>query len=215
MRGMVRMRLEPQDDYLHAVEAATNFNESRYYNWFDAGIGMGGWVRMGSRPNEGYAEMTVCCYLPDGASRSTTSGRRSTVTRRTMPAACASTCSRPTRSITSHTPARCAYSLASARWPIRRVRSTTTHTRSAPSISRSRLSADRGAASPNGKRARSSPTSIPRRCSLAVTPSSTCRSRERSRSAKSGSTSPTRSACATTRGARVSGRTSGGTAGSP
>ena len=28
--------------------------------------GMGGWVRMGNRPNEGYAEMTVCLYLPDG-----------------------------------------------------------------------------------------------------------------------------------------------------
>jgi hypothetical protein len=68
---MVRMRREPQDDYLHTVEAASNFNESRYYNFFDPGAGssgrgMGGWVRMGNRPNEGYAEMTVCLYLPDG-----------------------------------------------------------------------------------------------------------------------------------------------------
>src|SRR5262245_23477513 len=63
---MVRMRLEPQDDYLHAAETASNFNESRYYNFFDPGVGMGGWVRMGNRPNEGYAEMTVCLYLPDG-----------------------------------------------------------------------------------------------------------------------------------------------------
>jgi hypothetical protein len=63
---MVRMRLEPNDDYLHPVEAASNFNESRYYNWFDPGAGTGGWVRMGNRPNEGYAEMTVCLYLPDG-----------------------------------------------------------------------------------------------------------------------------------------------------
>ena len=63
---MVRMRLEPQDDYLHPAEAASNFNESRYYNWFDPGTEMGGWVRMGNRPNEGYAEMTVCLYLPDG-----------------------------------------------------------------------------------------------------------------------------------------------------
>src|SRR5690242_384164 len=62
----MRMRLEPQDDYLHSVEEASNFNESRYYNWFDPGVGMGGWVRMGNRPNEGYAEMTVCLYLPDG-----------------------------------------------------------------------------------------------------------------------------------------------------
>src|SRR5215510_4282446 len=63
---MVRMRLEPSDDYLHPVEAASNFNESRYYNWFDPGAGTGGWVRMGNRPNEKYAEMTVCLYLPDG-----------------------------------------------------------------------------------------------------------------------------------------------------
>jgi hypothetical protein len=62
----MRVRLEPEDDYLHAVEAASNFNESRYYNWFDLGAQMGGWVRMGNRPNEGYAEMTVCLYLPDG-----------------------------------------------------------------------------------------------------------------------------------------------------
>jgi hypothetical protein len=62
----MRMRREPEDDYLHAVESASNFNESRYYNWFDGKASMGGWVRMGNRPNEGYAEMTVCVYLPDG-----------------------------------------------------------------------------------------------------------------------------------------------------
>jgi hypothetical protein len=60
------MRREPEDDYLHAAESASNFNESRYYNWFDHTASMGGWVRMGNRPNEGYAEMTVCLYLPDG-----------------------------------------------------------------------------------------------------------------------------------------------------
>jgi hypothetical protein len=62
----MRLRLTPQDDYLHPVEEASNFNESRYYNFFDRGCGLGGWVRMGNRPNEGYAEMTVCLYLPDG-----------------------------------------------------------------------------------------------------------------------------------------------------
>jgi hypothetical protein len=56
----------PEDDHLHLVEEASNFNESRYYNWFDVGTGSGGWVRMGNRPNEGYAEITVCLYLPDG-----------------------------------------------------------------------------------------------------------------------------------------------------
>jgi hypothetical protein len=61
------MRIEPEDDYLHPVEDASNFNESRYYNVFDPGSGLGGWVRMGNRPNEGYAEMTVCLYLPPRA----------------------------------------------------------------------------------------------------------------------------------------------------
>jgi hypothetical protein len=51
---------------MHEPEEASNFNESRYYNWFDHGAGMGGWVRMGNRVNEGYAELTVCLYLPDG-----------------------------------------------------------------------------------------------------------------------------------------------------
>ncbi len=62
----MRMRREPSDDYLHEIEEAPNFNESRYYNWFDTSAGMGGWLRMGNRPNEGYAEMSVCLYLPDG-----------------------------------------------------------------------------------------------------------------------------------------------------
>jgi hypothetical protein len=62
----MRMRLDPADDLLHPVEAASNFNESRYYNFFAADAGLGGWVRMGNRPNEGYAELTVCLYLPDG-----------------------------------------------------------------------------------------------------------------------------------------------------
>ncbi len=60
----MRMRIEPEDDFLHPVEDASNFNESRYYNVYDQPSGLGGWVRMGNRPNEGYAEMTVCLYLP-------------------------------------------------------------------------------------------------------------------------------------------------------
>ena len=60
------MRLEPEDDDLHEADDDPNFNESRYYSFFDRGAGFGGWVRMGNRPNERYAEMTVCLYLPDG-----------------------------------------------------------------------------------------------------------------------------------------------------
>jgi hypothetical protein len=62
----VRLKLDPEDDYFHAPDDDQNYNESRYYNFFDPGPGVGGWIRMGNRPNEGYAEMTVCLYLPDG-----------------------------------------------------------------------------------------------------------------------------------------------------
>ena len=62
----VRLRRDPEDYYLHPVEADPTFNESRYYNFSGAESGVGGWVRMGNRPNEGHAEMTVCLYLPDG-----------------------------------------------------------------------------------------------------------------------------------------------------
>ena len=62
----MRMRREPEDDYFHAPDDDPNYNESRYYSFYDPAPGLGGWVRMGNRPNEGYAEMTVCLYLPDG-----------------------------------------------------------------------------------------------------------------------------------------------------
>lgn len=60
------MRLEPSDEYMHPLEAASNFNESMYFNWCDPGERVGGFVRLGNRANEGYAEMTACVYLPDG-----------------------------------------------------------------------------------------------------------------------------------------------------
>jgi hypothetical protein len=63
----VRIRLTPDDDFLHPLEEASNFNESRYYNFFDGSTGLGGWLRLGNRPNEGYAEMTTCLYLPSGS----------------------------------------------------------------------------------------------------------------------------------------------------
>ncbi len=62
----LRMLLVPEDDYMHPVEAVANFNESMYFNVFDPNRQIGGWFRIGNRPNEGHAEMTVCVYLPDG-----------------------------------------------------------------------------------------------------------------------------------------------------
>ena len=58
--------LEPEDEYPHEPDEASNYNESMYLNAFDPRQGAGGWFRIGNRVNEGYAEMTVCVYLPDG-----------------------------------------------------------------------------------------------------------------------------------------------------
>ena len=63
---MTTLRLEPSDDLMHEVEDAPNFNESMYFNAFDHVSGVGGFFRLGNRPNEGYAEMTACVYLPGG-----------------------------------------------------------------------------------------------------------------------------------------------------
>ena len=61
-----RMVLEPEDEYPHEPDEATNYNESMYVNAFDLRQEVGGWFRLGNRVNEGYAEMTVCVYLPGG-----------------------------------------------------------------------------------------------------------------------------------------------------
>lgn len=60
------IRLQPEDEYMHPIEAASNFNESMYINLFDHQQQCGGWFRVGNRPNEGHAEMSFCFYLPDG-----------------------------------------------------------------------------------------------------------------------------------------------------
>ncbi len=59
-------RLAPQDEYPHTPDAAANYNESMYFNMFDPAKKVGGWFRIGNRPNEHYAEMSVCLYLPGG-----------------------------------------------------------------------------------------------------------------------------------------------------
>jgi hypothetical protein len=54
------------DDLLHENTGEPHFNESAYYNVYDPSARLGAFVRIGNRPNEGYAEMTACLYLPDG-----------------------------------------------------------------------------------------------------------------------------------------------------
>lgn len=64
---MTEMRLEAKDEFPHAIESVANFNESLYFNLFDPDQRAGGWMRIGNRPNEGYAEVSCCLYLPDHA----------------------------------------------------------------------------------------------------------------------------------------------------
>lgn len=59
--------VKPEDDYTHPLGPEKNFNESVYFNFFDPRQGRGGFVRIGNRANEGYAEMTVVVYEPDGS----------------------------------------------------------------------------------------------------------------------------------------------------
>jgi hypothetical protein len=61
-----KLVLEPNDDFNHVPDAASNYNESMYFSVLDLERTMGGWVRIGNRVNEGYAEMSNCWYLPDG-----------------------------------------------------------------------------------------------------------------------------------------------------
>lgn len=62
--GMVRAR--PEDDFMHPVEDDVHFNESGYFNFGDPTTDLGGLLRVGNRPNDGYAEVTNCLFLPDG-----------------------------------------------------------------------------------------------------------------------------------------------------
>ncbi|MCL4421698.1 MAG: hypothetical protein M1115_00775 [Actinobacteria bacterium] len=60
------MKLEPEDEYTHSPGTESNFNESMYFNLYDPLERLGGFFRIGNRVNEGYAEVTVCIFMPDG-----------------------------------------------------------------------------------------------------------------------------------------------------
>jgi len=59
--------IRPEDDYTHPLGPEENFNESVYFNFFDRENNRGGFIRMGNRANEGYAEMTVIVFNADGS----------------------------------------------------------------------------------------------------------------------------------------------------
>ena len=179
--------------------------------------GMGGWVRMGNRPNEGYAEMTVCLYLPDGrvgVHVQAAADRRPRRARRRRPALRGG---RAVRGAPRHLRRQGVRARAArARWPI--PKSAFNDNPHAPCTDRPRpqgrrpavgrragVGRGRGEARP---RSREDVRPRPHRAAHGDHRHGHGRRRDVRRS-------PTRSACATTRGARASGRASGGTAGSP
>ena len=125
----MRMRREPEDDYFHAPDDDPNFNESRYYSFYDPAPGLGGWVRMGNRPNEGYARDDGVPVPARRARRlhvQATAHRRPPRSRRRRPPLRGA---RAVRGAPRHaTTARSACSPTRARWPIPAARSRTTPT---------------------------------------------------------------------------------------
>lgn len=59
-------RLIDADEGMHEVGTASNWNESRYVDFWDSRQRIGGWFRIGNRVNEGHAEMSASIDLPDG-----------------------------------------------------------------------------------------------------------------------------------------------------
>ena len=51
---------------MHANSGEANFNESMSFNFYDRRSRFGAFARIGNRPNERYAEMTIAVYQPDG-----------------------------------------------------------------------------------------------------------------------------------------------------
>jgi len=60
------VRTKPDDDVMHQPDGSAEFNESVYYNFGDRHTDVGGFLRIGNRPNEGYAEVSTCLFLPGG-----------------------------------------------------------------------------------------------------------------------------------------------------
>jgi hypothetical protein len=60
------VRLSDADELVHSVGEAGNWNESRYFDFYDSAQGIAGWFRIGFRPNEGRAEVSAAVNLPDG-----------------------------------------------------------------------------------------------------------------------------------------------------
>jgi hypothetical protein len=60
------IQLTAVDEALHEPGDQINWNESRYVDFWDPVRHVGGWFRIGARPNANYAEVSSCVFLPDG-----------------------------------------------------------------------------------------------------------------------------------------------------
>lgn len=58
--------VDPLDDLMHEPDPDPTYNESAYTSFADPERRFGGFLRLGNRVHEGFAEVTVCVYLPDG-----------------------------------------------------------------------------------------------------------------------------------------------------
>ena len=214
MRRM-KLRLDPQDEYMHPLEAASNFNESMYFNVYDPGE-RDRRLPPARQPRQRGLRRADDVPLPPRrpGRRSCSPGPRSRTTTRSTRAARASRSSRRSRSCARRTTARSRCSteplqMANPRkaftenpWVDAHVdldapRRVTDVRRRAGE--RRRLAAHRGPL----RRVRPRPL-------RAAHGGRRARSASATRSGRS-----TASACATTRGVRASGRRRGGTAGSP
>jgi hypothetical protein len=61
------IKLSDIDEGVHQPGDEINWNESRYIDFWDPQSRVGGWFRIGARPNARYAETSSCIYLPDGS----------------------------------------------------------------------------------------------------------------------------------------------------
>ena len=64
----MRIRLEPQDEYMHELEEAQTFNESMYFNVYDPKVNLGAWflqpkdtvqVKVGKEVKGGYEAVVI------------------------------------------------------------------------------------------------------------------------------------------------------------
>ncbi|MFO0558349.1 MAG: hypothetical protein U0269_10065 [Polyangiales bacterium] len=63
---MIATSLSAEDDLRHAHGDDPHWNESFYFNFFDADRGLGGFTRIGFSPSRGVVDMVLCVYRPSG-----------------------------------------------------------------------------------------------------------------------------------------------------